>query len=350
MSEGQNTGVRLERVTVVFDGRPVLQDFSLHVPYHAVTALLGPSGRGKTTVARLLLGLLQPQSGRVSGALPHRAAVFQDDCLQERFDAVDNILLALPNAPARDVALRHLAALGLDAEAARQAAATLSGGQKRRVQLVRCMLTEADFMVLDEPFKGLDENTKAVAMAYVKTHTAGKTVLLITHDAKEAAALAAHVVHLDAAQPADESVRPTGGAKEQRGTGMLYQLCGVVSHGKKMGRKLGFPTANVLLDRDDMPHGVYVARAHLADGRLVFGVLNHGLTPTLPSGQKTAEAHLFDVAENLYGQRITLEYLHFLRPERSFDTADRLAAQVRQDIVCAKAWLRAQGSSQTEDQ
>lgn len=116
---------------------------------------------------------------------------------------------------------------------------------------------------------------------------------------------------------------------------------GIVIEGKKMGRRLGFPTANLRMPSEDahLPFGVYVATVKLSDGRMLKGVLNHGRHPTLPEGQPTVEVHLFDFDEDLYGQSVQVTYLLFLRPEVCFQTKEAMRAQVFEDMEKAKRYF-----------
>ena len=116
---------------------------------------------------------------------------------------------------------------------------------------------------------------------------------------------------------------------------------GVVSHGDKRGRTIGFPTANVPLGRHLEPtRGVYAVKARLADGTIVPGVANIGRRPTVDEGlQSRVEAHLFDWEGDLYGQEIAVGLHAFLRAERKFASFDDLRAQIVTDANQARAIL-----------
>ena len=189
--------IALRGVTRRFGDQVVLDRFDLDLPDGTVTALMGPNGSGKTTVARLLLGLTAPDAGQVQG-LDHRprAAVFQDDRLCDQLTAVANVRLALDRGvPASDV-VAELARAGLDEASLAKPVRDLSGGQRRRVAIVRALMAEADLVILDEPFTGVDTQAKAVVMELVRERCAGRTVLLITHDRSEAQWFGARVVEL----------------------------------------------------------------------------------------------------------------------------------------------------------
>ena len=142
---------------------------------------MGPSGCGKTTLLRILLGLETADAGTITGLEGRRmSAVFQEDRLCENVSAVSNLRLVNP-ALSRRAAEAALTELGLG-EALSQPVREFSGGMKRRVAILRALLAEFDLLLADEPFKGLDEETKRQTMAYFAEHTRGKTVILVTHE------------------------------------------------------------------------------------------------------------------------------------------------------------------------
>ena len=192
----------LDRVCKSFGDTPVLQNLSTVLPAGQITCLMGPSGCGKTTLVNILLGLLPADSGTITG-LPRRlSAVFQEDRLLEEFSATLNAGFASPKLP-RATVRSHLQAVGL-ADAADSPAGTLSGGMKRRVAIVRAVLATADFLVLDEPFKGLDDDTRRLVMEYLMAKTRGKTLLVVTHSEREAATLGGTLLRLAPIAPTGE--------------------------------------------------------------------------------------------------------------------------------------------------
>ena len=176
-----------------FGSTPVLQRFTWTVDRPMV--LMGRSGCGKTTLLRILLGLESADSGTVTG-VETPAAVFQEDRLCPQLTAAANLTLTGHGLTPQD-AERELRTLGFtDAELALPAA-RLSGGQKRRAALLRALLCrDAKTLLLDEPFTGLDRDTKAAVLKYLKVHTQGRTLLLVTHDPAERDALAQHALDM----------------------------------------------------------------------------------------------------------------------------------------------------------
>lgn len=128
----------------------------------------------------------------------------------------------------------------------------------------------------------------------------------------------------------------------ERLLGRPYDLLGQVIDGKHMGRKLGFPTANLRLPQGRaLPlNGVYVAELKI-EGQEVFlpAVLNQGKHPTLPQGGATIEVHVLNYHGNLYGKQVWVRYRKFLRPERTFDSVQALCAQLERDKQAAQAFF-----------
>ena len=184
-------GLRAESVTRRFGGLTVLSGFTQDFPAGRTTAVMGASGCGKTTLLRILCGLLPPDSGRIDGAEgAWYSAVFQEDRLCENLTAAANIRLVTGNSRSREEIDSALAAVGL-ADCYGKPVREFSGGMKRRTALVRALLAEYSVLVLDEPFKGLDESTREKTAGWCRKMTAGKTVILVTHDPRDCELLSA---------------------------------------------------------------------------------------------------------------------------------------------------------------
>ncbi len=123
--------------------------------------------------------------------------------------------------------------------------------------------------------------------------------------------------------------------------GGAYTISGVVAHGKRIGRTLGFPTANLSLPNGKAlpPYGVYAAWARTQAQRYP-AVMNIGAHPTAPEGAPTAEVYLLDADVALYDQPLTATLEKWLRPERRFDSLDALKAQIGQDVEVARRCLQ----------
>jgi riboflavin kinase/FMN adenylyltransferase len=120
--------------------------------------------------------------------------------------------------------------------------------------------------------------------------------------------------------------------------GRDYTILGTVEEGKHLGRSLGFPTANLSAHSEQFPpNGVYAAEGMLS-GKTVRGVVNLGVRPTIGDGlpQRVLEFHLFDVDRDLYGEDVELRFLHYLRPERKFESLAALREQIARDVCEAR--------------
>lgn len=190
---------KVENLTVQYGGTAVLENFSAEFPDGSVTAVSGRSGCGKTTLLAVLLGLLRPDGGTVSG-FRQPSAVFQEDRLLPFLSAEKNIAVTAGCTEAE--AGEALLSVGFDAADRGKRAFELSGGMARRVAIVRAMLAPGDAVLLDEPFKGLDERTRAQVVRFVCENRRGRTMVVVTHDPRDAEALhAAHTVQMGG-QPA----------------------------------------------------------------------------------------------------------------------------------------------------
>ena len=119
-----------------------------------------------------------------------------------------------------------------------------------------------------------------------------------------------------------------------------FAIEGIVEHGDKRGREIGYPTANIALGKYLRPRfGIYAVRARLPDGRTLDGAANLGIRPMFVPPRELLEPHFFDFAGDLYGQCIEVELISFLREEHKFDTLDALTAQMQRDCDEAKRRL-----------
>lgn len=186
--------IELKNICKSYGGQEVLRDFSAIFP-EGVTVIMGPSGRGKTTLLRLMMGLDKPDSGEIIG-VPHRlAAVFQEDRLPLCFRAP--VCAGMTAAPgvSRETILEHLRVLGLEQELLKPVR-ELSGGQRRRVAVARAVLARPDVLFLDEAFTGLDDTIRSTTSEYILRNLAGKTIIAVTHDLEEARILGGSILTL----------------------------------------------------------------------------------------------------------------------------------------------------------
>lgn len=195
-----------ENLSKSYGNLAVLTGLGLELDSGRTYCLMGPSGCGKTTLLRILLGLEPADEGRIcitsaSTQQPEEisgislAAVFQENRLCEDFSPLDNVLLVTGNELSRKEVYRQLCRL-LPEESILRPVNTLSGGMKRRVAIVRALLSSSRIILMDEPFTGLDEDTKDTVISYIKEKAAGKLLLVTTHQEEDIPALNGELLRL----------------------------------------------------------------------------------------------------------------------------------------------------------
>ena len=189
--------LKLQHLTKRFGTAPLFTDLCMEVD--APVVLWAPSGWGKTTLLRILMGLDTPTAGRVQG-VGRAAAVFQEDRLCPQLTALQNVTLVLPGSEKqyKEQIESDFQQFGMDTAALALPAARLSGGQKRRTALLRALWAPSDTLLLDEPFTGMDPDTLAAAAALLRTRCGTEPVLLATHDREAIRLLGWPVIELEA--------------------------------------------------------------------------------------------------------------------------------------------------------
>lgn len=168
-----------QNLTLAYQGRQVLDRFSLSIPDRGITVLRGPSGSGKTTLLRILAGLTAPEAGTLGSIPPERTALlFQEDRLLPWRTVEQHLTDVLPRARQDQVSeLLELVELGGEEHTL---PAALSGGMGRRLALARCLALDADLYLLDEPFAGLD--LPRVVRILDRLSALSVPILLVSHE------------------------------------------------------------------------------------------------------------------------------------------------------------------------
>ena len=181
-----------------YEDHPVLQGINLTLTQDQPVVLLGGSGKGKTTLLRLLAGLMQPERGEILGvdATTRIAVMYQEDRLFPHLTVYKNLKL-IRHGLTKEAAGDFMEELNLERSVLEKLPRELSGGMRRRVALARALLFEADLILLDEPFQGLDVATRHKALAAVKKWTKGRPTLLISHEPEDGPALGAKTMTID---------------------------------------------------------------------------------------------------------------------------------------------------------
>lgn len=156
---------------------------------------------------------------------------------------------------------------------------------------------------------------------------------------------AMHTIEINGERVSSSAVRDVLGAGDlehaARLLGRPYSISGRVIHGNKVGRKLGFPTANIQLKRKRVAlTGVFAATVSGLDKRFLPGAASLGVRPTLGQGLRPVlEVHLFDFDREIYGSHVTVHFLHKLRDEAKYDSLEALTAQIDRDVQSTKAYF-----------
>lgn len=210
-----------DRVNLDFDGKPLFADLSLTLPAGKTTCILGPSGCGKSTLLKLIAGVSPlPFSGRIDflpeGPASRQVAwMGQNDLLLPWLPLVDNVLLGARlrhelDEKLRTKAMQLITEAGL-ADAEQALPATLSGGMRQRVALLRTLMENRRILLMDEPFSALDALTRLRLQNLAARLTRGATVVLVTHDPLEALRLGDNIVVLTASPIAVAETLVPGG-------------------------------------------------------------------------------------------------------------------------------------------
>ena len=190
--------ITVKHVWKSYDKIPVLTDFSHRFPEGETTCIMVESGCGKTTLLRMILGLEKPDRGEITGVpFGKLGAVFQEDRLCENLSAQANIRLVCRERISEEKISRVMEAVRLkdtDTDAGHKPVRELSGGMKRRVAILRAIMADARCIIMDEPLKGLDEETKLAVIQVIKQYTKGKTLIVVTHDKEEPVLFGAQTV------------------------------------------------------------------------------------------------------------------------------------------------------------
>ena len=182
--------VETKNLSKVYGDKVAVNDLNIQIERGSFTAILGPNGAGKSTTIQMLIGLLQPTSGQICYAeKPRLGVVFQNSVLDARLTVLENLTIRAKQykeIPAGRIE-RLVSQLGLSAFA-KQPYGTLSGGQKRRVDIARALLNSPDLLFLDEPTTGLDIQTRESIWSLLKQIQKEEqmTIVLTTHYLNEA--------------------------------------------------------------------------------------------------------------------------------------------------------------------
>lgn len=176
MDEKEHGSLVVENLSKSYDGQPVLAGVSAVYEAGGIYYLTSPSGSGKTTLLRILTGLETPDGGKITPKLKY-SMLFQENRLCEEYSALRNVELITGSECRAKEALSEL----LEEDAWNKPCSRLSGGMKRRVALVRAMEADSQCVLLDEPFTGMDAETRKRAEDYIRRRQNGRIIIIATH-------------------------------------------------------------------------------------------------------------------------------------------------------------------------
>ena len=200
--------IKAKNLCFSYVDQPVLQNVCIELTADQPVVLLGGSGMGKTTLLRILAGLMKADAGEIEGIDKNTriAVMYQEDRLFPHLTVYKNLKLIRPGVT-REEAAGLLAELNLEAAVLDQLPRELSGGMRRRIALARALLFEADLVLMDEPFQGLDLDTRRMALTAVKKWTKGRPTLLISHEPEDGPALGAKTLTIGELGGCDQQER-----------------------------------------------------------------------------------------------------------------------------------------------
>ena len=172
--------LKVKDLSLTFNKSPVIDSLTYEFEENKVTAVIGESGIGKTSLLNILCGLLKPTGGDITNDYKKIAVVFQEPRLFDWMTAEENV----STVSDKETAAPLLSKMGL-ADSSDKYPRELSGGMQQRVSLARVLAYDADLVILDEPFKGLDAEMRREISEFVFERLRGKTVIMITHDATD---------------------------------------------------------------------------------------------------------------------------------------------------------------------
>ena len=182
--------MRIENLCFSYGEKHIFRDFNAETE-SGIICIMGPSGCGKTTLLHLMAGLLRPDSGKITGFPEKRSLMFQEDRLLPWLDARANVALVLTDKDDPELPGNLLGELGIDPD---MDIRSMSGGMRRRVALARALAFDSEALLLDEPFKGLDEDLMRHCADIIRR--TGRSALVSTHSEAEAEALGAVILKI----------------------------------------------------------------------------------------------------------------------------------------------------------
>lgn len=183
--------IQMSNLSKAYGKQQVLMDFTCKIENGGRYCLMAPSGSGKTTLIKLMNRIEQPDKGTIDGIPKYIGTVFQEDRLCEEYDVITNIMLTMKNGSIENVSsynnkitiesVSKEAQQILPEECLTKKVSELSGGMRRRCAILRALLSDAELLIMDEPFTGLDDENRKKTAVYILDKLNGRTLIVSTH-------------------------------------------------------------------------------------------------------------------------------------------------------------------------
>ena len=183
--------IQINNLTKKYGDKVVFDAYSNIFDFDGILLIKGASGLGKTTLMRIVAGLEKADKGKITNTAKSISFMFQED----RLIPFVSVLKNLTAVCSEEKALHYLKLMGLENEKD-NSPLSLSGGMRRRVALARALCFESELVILDEPFKGLDEELKVSICEIIKDESKKRDFIIISHDSQDAELLNAKIIEL----------------------------------------------------------------------------------------------------------------------------------------------------------
>lgn len=183
--------IQINNLCKKYGDKIVFESYTSTLDFDGILMIKGVSGLGKTTLMRIIAGLEKADKGEILKDKSNISFMFQEDRLIPFVSVIKNLTAVCD----KEKALKYLSLMGLETEKD-NSPLSLSGGMRRRVSLARALCFDSELVILDEPFKGLDEDLKARICEIIKKESEKRDFLIISHDSDDAKILNARVVEM----------------------------------------------------------------------------------------------------------------------------------------------------------
>ena len=183
--------IQINNLKKAYGSKIVFDDYSKTLDFDKILIIKGESGLGKTTFLRIIAGLEKADNGKISIPVSKISFMFQEDRLIPFVSVLKNLTAVCD----KEKALHYLQLMGLENEKD-NSPLSLSGGMRRRVSLARALCFDSELVILDEPFKGLDEALKEQICEIIKKESENRAFIIISHDIEDAILLNAKIIEL----------------------------------------------------------------------------------------------------------------------------------------------------------